>query len=159
MRRLPALLTAAALATVLASSLTACSGIPGFGGCTPPYEPGDASELVTATGAFGTEPEVDFPTPLIVDGTPQVSALIEGEGDPIPNGGTVDFDFSLSDGKTGQSYGATDYAEQPGGRLVASDSTSVTKSLQCTRVGERFALATRAEDAYAAGSIPDRARA
>ena len=63
MRRLPALLTAAALATVLASSLTACSGIPGFGGCTPAYEPGDASELVTASGSFASEPVVDFPTP------------------------------------------------------------------------------------------------
>ena len=155
MRRLPALLTAAALATVLASSLTACSGVPGFGGCEPAYQPGDASELVTATGAFGSAPDVDFPTPLIVDGAPQTSVLIEGEGDPTPQGGTVDFDFSLWDGQSGQTYGATDYAEQPGGRLVANDSTSVTKSLQCTRVGERFALTTRAEDAYAEGSIPE----
>jgi hypothetical protein len=155
-RRLPALLTAAALATVLASSLTACAGVPGFGGCDPVYQPGDASELVSATGSFGAAPDVDFPTPLIVDAKPQASVLIEGDGDPIPHGGTVDFDFSLSDGKTGQVYGATDYADQPDGRLVAGkEGSSVTKALECTRVGERLALATRAEDAYAKGTIPD----
>ena len=58
MRRLPALLTAAALATVLASSLTACSGVPGFGGCEPAYQPGDASELVTyAKRDFAPKPQ------------------------------------------------------------------------------------------------------
>jgi FKBP-type peptidyl-prolyl cis-trans isomerase len=153
-RRLPALLTAAALATVLASSLTACAGMPGSGGCDPIYEPGSASELVTATGSFGTEPKVSFPTPLIAD-KPQVSTLIEGEGDPIPNRGTVDFDFSLSDGGTGQLYGATDYSDQPGGRLVAGqEGSAVTKSLQCARVGERFALTTLAADAYAPDALP-----
>jgi hypothetical protein len=140
-RRLPALLTAAALATVLASSLTACSGIPGFGGCEPFYGPGDASELVEVTGSGkSSPPEVDFPTPLISE-TPQLSTLIEGEGDPIPHRGTVDTRLSVFDGKTGTSLGSS-YPSEPGyfRYIAGGDERALSRAIQCAKVGDRLVL-------------------
>ena len=104
-------LTAAALATVLASTLSACSGIPGlpgFTGCERLYPSGDASSIVEATGALGSKPDVDFPTPLVADGS-EVSTIIAGEGDPIPHRGTVDFEASVFYGPTGQDITSSNY--------------------------------------------------
>lgn len=145
MRRLPALLTAAALATVLASSLTACAGMPGFGGCEPYYESGDTSELVAATGSGkSSPPDVEFPTPLIAL-TPEVSTLIEGEGDPIPHRGTVDVHLSVFDGETGQEI-TTSYDSQAGffRYIAGGDDRALVRAVQCAQVGERLALTATA---------------
>ena len=156
MRRLPALLTAAALATVLASSLTACSGIPGLGGCEPFYQPGEASELVTATGSGDTSaPDVQFPTPLIAD-SPQLSTLIPGEGDPIPHRGTVDVRLSVLDGASGQPI-ASSYSSQQGFfRYVAGgDGRALVRALECAQVGDRLALTATARDTLGDNVVDD----
>jgi peptidylprolyl isomerase len=147
-RRLPALLTAAALATVLASSLTACAGIPGipgFGGCEPYYESGDTSELVTATGSGKTSPpDVEFPTPLIAV-TPEVSTLIKGEGDPIPHRGTVDLRLSVYEGATGLEITNSHDTEAGFVRYVAGgDDRALVRAVQCAQVGERLVLTATA---------------
>lgn len=153
MRRLPALLSTAALVTVLASSLTACSGIPGFGGCERPIASGDASELVEATGSFGSKPTVDFPTPLIAT-APQQSVIIAGEGDPIPNRGTVDFEVTLLLGETGEQVTASAY---DGTSLlrVAGLPDALSQSMECAQVGERYALTTTTADAFGVGALAD----
>jgi peptidylprolyl isomerase len=148
-RRLPALLTAAALATVLASSLTACAGVPGFGGCTPVYEPGDASELVTATGDTA---EVEFPTPLISEGS-QVSTLIEGEGNPIGDRATVDLQLTILDGRTGELL-LSDGAEDQRRRYVAAgEESSINQALLCAKLEGRIALTTTAQAAFGTGAL------
>ena len=64
-RRIPALLGVAALLT---ASLAGCSGAsPASAAATRRTTSGDASSLVTATGDVGSPPDVDFPTPLVVD--------------------------------------------------------------------------------------------
>jgi hypothetical protein len=155
-RRLPALLAAAALVTVLASSLTACSGTPGFGGCEPVYQPGEASELVTATGSGKTSPpKVDFPTPLIAE-TPQVSVLIEGEGDPTPQGGIVDVRLSVFDGETGTNIGSS-YASDAGyfRYTAGGDDRALVRAVQCARLGERLVLTATARETLGDDAVDD----
>jgi hypothetical protein len=150
-RRLPALLTTAALVTVLAPSLAGCSVIPGFGGCERLIEPGEASELVTAEGPFGSAPDVSFPTPLIAD-TPQSSVLIAGEGDPIPHRGTVDFEASILLGGSGESVTESAYDDAALLR-VAGLPDSLSQAMECAQVGERFALTAKTVDAFGAGAL------
>ena len=151
MRRTPALIVAAAVAAVLASSLAGCS-TGGTGGCTPAYSSGGASKLVTATGAVGTAPKVDFPTPLVTDGTQQ-STIVEGTGDPIPDRGTVDFEATVLDGKTGAPFLASAYTDNPVRYIAAGAKYTLNQSLMCAKTGERYALTSTAAAAFGKGAL------
>ena len=70
MRKTLALVAALGILT----ALTACSGSGSSQGCDNPIVSGDASSVVTATGEFGAEPTVDFPTPLTVEDHAEVHA-------------------------------------------------------------------------------------
>ena len=103
-RRLPALLTAAALATVLASSLTACAGMPGFGGCEPVYESGDGLRAGDRDRLRSSHrPDVDFPTPAhrrdpqVIDARSRAKATRSRTAAPSMCASTV------FDGETGSS--------------------------------------------------------
>ena len=120
MRRIPALVSTAALATVLAASLVGCSTGPStdVDSCTPLYASGDASELVKATGEVGEQPKIDFPTP-IVSTTPERTVLVEGDGIVETTGMTVDFDAVILDAATGEQLLATKFDGSPGVRYRA----------------------------------------
>jgi peptidylprolyl isomerase len=150
-RRLPALLTAAALATVLASSLAACAGAPGSDGCTPVYEPGAASELVTATGPA---PKVEFPTPLISEGS-QVSTLKKGKGEPIGDRDTVDLQLTILDGETGDLLVSDSSQDQVRRYVAAGKDSSINQALLCAKVDGRIALTTTAEAGFGAGALKE----
>jgi peptidylprolyl isomerase len=150
-RRLPALLTAVALATVLASSLTACAGDPGSEGCTPVYQPGGASELVTATGSA---PDVSFPTPLITEGS-QVSTLKKGTGDPIGDRATVDLQLTILDGATGNLLVSDSSKDQVRRYVAAGKDSSLNQALLCAKVDGRIALTTTAEAGFGPGALKD----
>jgi hypothetical protein len=160
-KRVPALLGAAAL---LAASLAGCSAIPGFGGCDPIYDSGDASSLVTASGKVGSAPDVEFPTPLVAHKTPEATLLEAGEGAEIGRDGQVDYDFTLIDGETGDELGKSGYDAEQFARIgVGHDGDSVSRALECTTVGSRISLvstwgdAKAAFNADAAASIDDKA--
>ena len=159
--RAPALLGAAALLT---ASLAGCSAIPGIGGCQPSYDGGDASSLVTATGKVGSEPTVDFPTPLIVGSKPEVSVITPGDGALIGSGDQVDYDFTIVDAATGESLGGSGYDGEQFSRLaVGLDDNAVGTAFECMNVGSRLAVvsdwahAKAAFDPSAEGSIDDEA--
>lgn len=143
--RVPALLGVTALLT---ASLAGCALIPGYGACTPDLTSGDASSIVTATGST---PDIDFPTPLIVTGDPQVSVIDAGEGDAIPSGSQVAFDFTVEYGNAGQEAGSSNGQIESG-----LEGNSVSQALTCAHVGDRIALVTTAEaagDGFGPGAL------
>ena len=149
-RRVPALLGAAALLT---ATLAGCTGAPGSGGCDPAYVSGDASSLVTSTGTFGSAPTVDFPTPLVASKKPEVSTLITGDGAPVGNDAQVDYSFSLYDGKSGDQLGKGGYSADQFARVATKFAkhdegvSSIGTALQCLTVGSRVAVVTTWADA------------
>ncbi len=156
--RAPALLGAAALLT---ASLAGCSVIPGFGGCQPGYPSGEASSLVTAEGAMGSAPTVDFPTPLIVN-EPEVSVIEAGDGEGVGKDGQVDYAVSYFNGETGEKLGSTGYgtidSEDPPARsAVGLDDYAISGAFECLSVGDRIALVSTAGQAFGEGQagLPD----
>jgi peptidylprolyl isomerase len=162
-RRTPALLSALAAAAVLAAALTGCA--PGAtrgpgnqpAGCTPELPSGDASSIVKAPGKVGTQPDAAFPTPLVTKGD-QVTVVKAGHGLVAREGSQVDFDYTVYDGKTGESLGGSGYqadsvSRVPAGPRVydASSGTStkatVAQALVCAQAGARIALTSAAKTA------------
>jgi len=139
-RRLPAVIGAAALLT---ASLVGCSAIPGYAGCDPAYDAGEASKIVTATGS-----NVDFPTPLVVT-KPQVSTVTAGDGALVTDGDQVDYTVATYYGPDGQALSADDAT----GRIAAGVAdNSISEALLCAHVGDRLALVTSTADAFGAGA-------
>jgi peptidylprolyl isomerase len=158
-RTIPALVLTAGLAL----SLGACSGGPAplFGGCTPHFESGVASEQIDAEGRFGTKPEVNFPTPLFADRT-EVTKLEEGEGDPLYPSQTVDFQISAFYAESGDPLTASSYEDsEPVRRTITEGDDVLGLALQCAKVGSRYAIITTmdnvlTDDAIAQNSLdPD----
>ena len=144
-KRVPALLGATAL---LAATLAGCSAVPGFGGCDPVFGGGESSSLVTATGASGGSPEVDFPTPLVVK-KPQVSVLKAGDGALVTDGAQVSVALSVRFGADGQDISG----QVQTGRVAAGlDDQAISEALLCTHVGDRLALVTTVAEAYGKGA-------
>ncbi|OII27094.1 hypothetical protein [Frigoribacterium sp. MCBA15_019] len=142
MRKIPALVVTVGLL----ASMTACSTTagPGSTGCPPT---GDAASVVTATGDFGTKPDVDVPTPIVTKKT-EVSTLIEGDGQRLVDGTPVVIDYTLFDGSTGQELedsgydGSTNVPLTVGGQTLAP----LVDALECSTVGSRVAVAVKASD-------------
>ncbi|MCU1439469.1 MAG: peptidylprolyl isomerase [Rhodoglobus sp.] len=130
MRKLPALVVAAGLMV----SLTSCAGGPTlFAGCE---STGNAA-LVTAAGAFGADPEADFPTPLVAKRA-ELSVTQEGDGADVAPNGAVDATLSIYDAKTGEAL------QSQSGPLTAVSIRSFvdgrfpfTAALACATVGSR----------------------
>jgi FKBP-type peptidyl-prolyl cis-trans isomerase len=148
--------TASALVvtSALVSSLVACSGPLNAADCTPVVPTGDAAGYVEATGAFGSQPEVDFPTPLSTDGV-QTSVIDAGEGEPIGAGQIVDFQVSLFNGQDGELITASAYSddEAPLRRTAGSEIDLLGLALQCAQVDSRIAVTGTIEDVFGAGAL------
>jgi peptidylprolyl isomerase len=116
-------------------SLAACSGSPASADCSAATAPGDSSEVITATGDFGSDPHASFPFPLVTDSTER-SVLIEGEGAPAPADGSVLITFSTYDPTTGA-------AGQQGQTFVSLSGvypTEFTDAFVCSTPGTRLAI-------------------
>ncbi|WP_207456947.1 FKBP-type peptidyl-prolyl cis-trans isomerase [Desertivibrio insolitus] len=127
----------------LVASLTACSTTvqPGAAECQPSAVAGPASTLVEASGEVGSEPRVDFPTPIETDET-QLSVLTAGDGDVVRAGQPVELEYTILNGETGEIYEQTAYS---GGALVTVGESAIptlTESLECVRTGSRVAITT-----------------
>jgi hypothetical protein len=144
-RRSPVLTASLAIlaATATVVTLSGCSGIsmPDLSGaCAPAYQPGDASDLVTASGDIGEFPNVNFPTPIIAP-TPERTVLIEGEGSPLPVGGTAQLSYTAFDGESGSLLYHTEMLEIAGDLRV-----SFSRAIECARQGSRLILVTSKAD-------------
>jgi len=143
-RKTPALLSAVAAAAVLAASLVGCSSSPSAD-CTPSFASGPASTVVKATATTAS-----FPTPLVVKST-QLSVSKTGSGSPIRSGDQVDYTFSIYNGKTGESLGASQGTSRTGASNSAK-STAIVRSLSCAKAGERYSLVSTVKDAFGKGA-------
>lgn len=148
-RTLPALL----LTTALIGSLAACTN-PSSGACTPVVPEGETAGYVTATGAVGSQPEVDFPTPLSVTSA-QSAVLTTGEGALIAEGEVVDMQATLLDATTGEVIGATSYSDdgEPVRRAAGSGLDVFADAVQCATVGSRVSIVSTWTDFYGDAEI------
>jgi hypothetical protein len=127
-------LTAVIAAVLVSGALAGCTGFSIEGGCEPGFQPGDASNAVTATGDVGDSPDVEFPTPLIAEET-QRTVLVAGEGEPAAAGSIIHARYIYFDGTTGEA------GTESAALFTASDiSAQLGESLECVTVGSRLAV-------------------
>lgn len=129
MRKVIALTAAAGLLL----SLAACSTSAPSGACDPAGSSGDASSIISATGAFGTSPTVTFPTPLVTDGL-EVSVIEKGDGRTIYDSDIVTFHFTQFDSATGEVISETSEFTSN-----VSGDDDLTAIFECVTVGSRIA--------------------
>jgi FKBP-type peptidyl-prolyl cis-trans isomerase len=142
-RTLPVLLVAVGIV----ASLSSCATTPFTQSCTPTVHSGDASDVVTATGAFGSHPEVSFPTPVVTKSIERTQ-LLPGKGHVVSDGDVVFIKYTAYNGTTGAIAGQGDYSGS-GQALTLGKSTNqaVSVGLECATVGSRVAIATNPTDA------------
>jgi len=161
-RKIPAL----AIVVALAVPLTACAAVFDSEDCTPVYPEGKASQLVDATGAIGSAPTVDFPTPLVAHEI-QSSVIVAGdaagasaddedddEREPIEEGDVVDMQVSLYVGATGELLTKSDYdPANPVRRSVGQENDVIGDLTACADVGSRIAGILSVADVYGADKL------
>jgi len=154
MRRSTRTASALALAGALLASLVACSSPIGSATCAPVVPTGDAAGYVGASGAFGSPPKVDFPTPLQTDDAQQ-AVIDTGEGEPIAAGQIVDFQVSLFNGEDGELITASAYddSEAPLRRTAGSEIDLLAEAVQCALVGSRIAVTGSIENVFGADTL------
>jgi len=124
------------LSAGLLLSLAACSSTPDPGVDCSAVGPGDASNLVSVSGDFGSTVTATFPFPL-VSSTAQSSVLIEGDGTPAGVGGVVNASYSVYDAETGSQVGSPSTST-----IAVSDKLfdGLKEPLACASAGERVAV-------------------
>jgi FKBP-type peptidyl-prolyl cis-trans isomerase len=162
-RKTPALLSAVAASALVLAALTACSSSStSAAGCTPLYASGNASDSVKVSGDVTKQATASFPTPLVVKaGGTQRTVTDTGHGAPVQQGDQVDFEYTVFDGKTGQTLGTSGFGAngsttpRAGAVLMngTTKTTSLVRALVCATSGERFTLVTTAADSFGAGTL------
>lgn len=99
----------------LGAALSGCSvePAPDANGASEQCEPiggGEAAESVSVEGELGAEPEIEFEAPLSVAET-QRTVLIDGDGKLVERGDTVDINFTILNGETGEQVSTTGHTE------------------------------------------------
>lgn len=141
MRKLASIIVCAGLLV----SISACSTpVSVAAGC----EDHGSSDLVTASGDFGTDPEAEFPTPLISSSL-GVTETIVGDGEPVPAGGVVLSTVYVYDGETGEGRIGGD---QPVLLPTADFAFPFTEVLQCGSIGSRIVATGTAEELLGDGA-------
>ena len=111
---------------------------------------GDASKAVKVTGRFGAAPKVSFKAPLTATQTER-STVIQGKGGTVRPNDAVTVGLVGYDGRTGKQLAGSAYGTAnvtvDAGRYIPGLATS----LDCTKVGERFASVVPASEAFGGG--------
>ena len=118
------------------------------------FETGSAIEQVKVTGEFGTEPTVEFPTPLSGDGV-ETKVISDGKGGAIVGGQRVALHFTGFNSGTGEQFqgsefGSTEYIIQD---LIAGATPDFCKALTGVNVGSRIAVLLNAPNAHEGNGI------
>ncbi|MFF2276297.1 FKBP-type peptidyl-prolyl cis-trans isomerase [Agromyces sp. NPDC058126] len=123
-------------------------------GCTAPApapeaSTGGSSELIEATGEFGSAPKVDFPTPLMPSET-ECTEIIEGEGPLLTEGQMALVGLAVYNGATGDELQVTGFGDEDAVPLTVSDTTlpGLKKGLTCAREGSRVAVVVPEKDGF-----------
>ena len=129
-------LIGAVASCALVISLAACASAPAV--CVPSFPAGEGARLVTASGAIGSDPKADFPTPLVVDAT-QATTVEAGKGAQVQPGDTAVIQVTLYNAKSGGRIISTDYT---GAGLILGANAgepAFGKVAQCATSGSRTA--------------------
>jgi peptidylprolyl isomerase len=118
------------------------------------FTTGTAVEQVEATGEFGTEPQVTFPTPLSGEGV-ETKVLIEGTGGTIVGSQRVALHFTGFNSATGEQFqgsefGSGDFIIQD---LIEGASPDFCKAFTGVKVGSRVAILLNAQSAHEGNGI------
>jgi hypothetical protein len=141
------------IARVVAVVSTAVVVSVGLVGCAPSSScvsafPEGSAALVTAPGALGSKPTVDFPLPL-VSRAAAVAVIHEGVGREVTKGDYVDFDAVVIHGDDLTELTATSYTRGETERAhVLNDGRVLTDALLCHRAGSRIALTGTVSDIF-----------
>jgi len=137
----------------LAVSLAACSApapdTTDSGDCTPAPS-GSASDSVKVTGDFGKLPIVIFDPGLTAKSTER-TVVIDGDGETVQAGDTVQVQFSILNGGTAVNIDGTGYTDDT---LVDFDVDEkkllpgLVKTLECSTVGSRVVGVIPPADAF-----------
>lgn len=132
--------------TLIAAALTTgCTAAGPTVECAPE---GDVSKALVIEGDFGGELTLTSETPVSVESL-QRSVLIEGEGAEIGEGDSVQAQFTIIDGETGEVK-----SNAPADML--NDGESLTdwaqQALTCSRIGDRTAIVVPTPDVIGAGN-------
>lgn len=142
MRKIPALVVSVGLL----ASLTACASQPqpGDDGCP---RTGDASGVVTVSGAFGEEPDVEVPTPIVTRHT-DVTTVLRGDGQRVVDGTPVVIDYALYDGTTGEKVEDSGYDGTSTNPITVGGTTlgPLADALECSTVGSRVVVAVKGSE-------------
>jgi FKBP-type peptidyl-prolyl cis-trans isomerase len=110
---------------------------------------GAASKAVAVSGKFGSAPKVTFTAPLTTKSTER-STLIKGTGPTVKEGdaltiGLVGYDARTGKQLAGSAYGTASLSVDPK-RYIPG----LARSLNCAKVGDRFASVVPSSDAFGA---------
>jgi peptidylprolyl isomerase len=155
--RLALILTASLAAVSLAGCGAQTAGpeeqeITAAAECTPS---GEASDSIEVSNELGEKPTVSFDTPLKISKTER-TVVIEGDGEKVAAGDSVQAELTLLDAKTGNELITTEH-DGSQSVAVALDETwpaGFVKALSCASVGTRVVATITPKDGYGAAGNP-----
>lgn len=122
-----------------------------------PVASGAVSEAVKVTGEFGAKPTITFTAPAEVEKT-QRTVVIAGDGDTAMAGDTVNVNFSLLNGTTGDEITATEFGAEPTTSFPLDAEqflVGIVDTITCSTVGSRVVGVIPAADAFGADGSAD----
>jgi peptidylprolyl isomerase len=122
-----------------------------------PVASGAVSEAVKVTGEFGAKPTITFTAPTEVEET-QRTVVIAGDGDTAVAGDTVNVNFSLLNGTTGDEITATEFGSEPTTSFPLDAEqflVGIVDTITCSTVGSRVVGVIPAADAFGADGSAD----
>lgn len=118
---------------------------------------GSVSDAVKVSGDFGTKPTVTIDSPTNATKTER-TVVIKGDGATAVSGDTVDVQFTLFNGTTGEELTSTEYGETPTTAFPVDDTqflVGIVKTMECSTVGSRVVGVIPPDDSFGGAGSSD----
>ena len=131
-------LAVAALSAGVLVVLSGCANGPfDVAACTPLYSSGSNSALVSADGDLSSDPEAEFPTPLIADAIESETVTV-GDGEQLDSGDIAAIQITIYNAKTGEQLISTGH-DNAGLRVpVTERAPHFGEIAECSTAGSRI---------------------
>lgn len=139
------------------ASLAACSTPAETAVACEATPSGAASDAVKVTGDFGSKPEVTIDAPTEAEKTER-TVVIKGDGDTAVAGDTVNVEFTLFNGTTGDELTSTEYGETPTTAFPVDEEqflVGIVKTMECSQVGSRVVGVIPPDDSFGGAGSAD----
>ncbi|EAR24094.1 peptidylprolyl isomerase [marine actinobacterium PHSC20C1] len=146
-------LAVVALSAGVLVSLSGCANGPfDLAACTPLYDSGSNSALVTAGGDLSSDPEAEFPTPLIAKNV-ESQTISVGDGEQVNAGDIATVQITIYKGETGEQLISTGH-DNAGLRVpVTERAPHFGEIAECSTVGSRIVTVGAAGEILGAENI------